>query len=77
MRRIKSKAYFSKSPTKVEKTQLGHFNASILAYVKYEVLKFRHGSNHFAIKTTLYRTALKAAYEQFKKYNIIPVFQIA
>ena len=77
MRRIKSNICFAKSSTKGEKTQLGHFNASILAYVKYEVLKFRHGSNHFAMKITLYKTVLKAAYEQLKKYDIIPIFQIA
>ena len=74
---VKSNACFAKSPTKVENTQLGHFYASILAYVKYEVLKFRHGSNHFALKTTLYRAALKAAYEQLKKYDTIPIFQFA
>jgi hypothetical protein len=74
---VKSNACFAKSPTKVENTQLGHFYASILAYVKYEVLKFRHGSNHFALKATLYMAALKAAYEQLKKYDTIPIFQIA
>jgi hypothetical protein len=71
---VKSNASFAKSPTKVEITQLGHFYASIIAYVKYEVLKFRHGSNHFALKTILYMNALKAAYEQLKQYDTIPVF---
>lgn len=74
---VKSNACFAKSPTKVENTQLGHFYASILAYVKYEVLKLRHGSNHFALKTTLYMAALKAALEQLKKYETIPIFQFA
>lgn len=74
---VKSNACFAKSPTKVENSQLGHFYASILAYVKYEVLKFRHGSNHFALKTTLYMAALKAAFEQLKKYETIPIFQFA
>ncbi|MGE5395877.1 MAG: transposase [Candidatus Saccharibacteria bacterium] len=74
---IKSNASFAKSPTKAENTQLGHFYASILAYVKYEVLKFVHGSNHFALKSTLYMAALKAAYEQLKKYETISIFQVA
>lgn len=74
---VKSNACFAKSPTKAENTQLGHFYASIMAYVKYEVLKFRHGTNHFAMKTTLYMAALKVAYEQLKKYETIPIFKIA
>jgi len=74
---VKSNASFAKSPTKVENTQLGHFYASIIAYIKYEVLKFRHGNNHFAMKTALYMIALKAAYEQLKQYDTIPIFQFA
>ena len=74
---VKSNASFAKSPTKVENTQLGHFYASIIAYVKYEILKFRHGNNHFALKTKLYLTALKAAYAHLKQFDTIPLFQFA
>jgi hypothetical protein len=74
---VKCNASFAKSPTKVERTQLAHFYASIIAYIKYEILKFRNGNNHFALKTRLYMTALKTAYEQLKQCNTIPIFQIA
>jgi len=74
---VKHNASFGKSPTKVENTQLGHFYASILAYVKFEILKFRNGKNHFAMKTILYMTAIQAANEQLKKCDTIPIYNVA
>ncbi len=46
---VKSNASFAKSPTKRENTQISHFCAAILAYVKFEVLKLRHSHNHFGL----------------------------
>ena len=74
---VKNNASFAKSPTKVESTQLNHFYASIIAYVKYEILKLRHGYNHFAMKTKLYMTAIRAAYGLLKQFDTIPIFQFA
>lgn len=63
---VKSNVGFAKSPTHTIKTQTNHFMLSILAYVKLEWLKHRNHMNHFAMKTTLYHAALKAAYEQLQ-----------
>jgi hypothetical protein len=57
---IKSNASFAASPTQTTRTQSNHFMASILAFVKLEVLKFRNNLNHFAMKTRIYVDATKA-----------------
>ena len=57
---VKSNASFAASPTQTTRTQSNHFMASILAFVKLEVLKFRNNLNHFAMKTMIYVEATKA-----------------
>jgi len=37
---------------------------SMLAYVKFERLKFAHKLNHFALKSKLYAVAVKAAFKE-------------
>jgi hypothetical protein len=49
-----------KSPAKIEKTQWSHYVASVIAYVKLEVLKNRLNKNHFALKSLVYIKALIA-----------------
>ena len=44
---LKSNAAFAKSPTKTERTQVSHFIASVLAYVKQEALRIRTQLNHY------------------------------
>ena len=61
---IKQNASAEKSPTRKEQTQLNHLFASILAYVKLEKLKFANKMNHFALKSKLYLTAIKAAFNE-------------
>jgi len=39
---LKQNAAFAKSPIHTIKTQTNHFIASILAFMKYEVLKIKH-----------------------------------
>src|SRR5215210_859847 len=63
---VKRNLGFAKSPTHTIKTQTKHFILSILAYAKLEWLKERNSMNHFAMKTKIYQTALKAAYEELK-----------
>jgi len=58
---VKHNVSFSKSPTKTVKSQLSHFYASILAYIKMELLSFRTKLNHFAIKSKIYLGALQTA----------------
>ncbi|HEX8278541.1 MAG TPA: transposase [Segetibacter sp.] len=66
---VKSNLGFAKSPTHTIKTQTKHFILSILAYAKLEWLKERNSMNHFAMKTKIYQTALKAAYEELKNLS--------
>ena len=64
---IKSNAAFAKSPTKTERTQVSHFIASVLAYVKQEALKIRTQFNHHALKTKIMLQANKAAFAELQK----------
>lgn len=66
---VKSNASFAKSPTHTVRTQSNHFMLSILAYVKLEWLNKRSGKNHFAMKSKIYLSATKAAYEELKKLS--------
>ena len=63
---VKQNAPMAKSPARTVQTQSNHLFASILAYVKLESLKFAHAMNHFALKSKIYRTALKAAFKQLE-----------
>ena len=66
---IKSNAAFAKSPTRTVQTQVSHFIASIMAYVKLERLKVRNNQNHFAMKSRLYVQAAKAAYKELQRLS--------
>jgi hypothetical protein len=61
---IKQNAAIAKSPTKTVRTQSNHIFAALLAYVKFERLKFAEKANHFALKAKLYITATKAAFRE-------------
>lgn len=61
---LKQNAAIAKSPTRTTRTQSNHIFASIVAYIKLEKLKMVHEMNHFAIKSKLYLSALKAAFKE-------------
>ena len=63
---IKQNASLEKSPTKKVKTQCNHVFASMLAYCKLEMLKFKTGLNHFAIKYKLIIRANQIAMQELK-----------
>jgi len=44
------------------KTQSNHIFASIYAAFKLEILKIKHHTNHFALKSKLYLKALQASF---------------
>jgi transposase len=67
---LKQNASIAKSPTRTLTSQSNHVFASILAYVKLEKMRFIHKMNHFALKTKIYRAALKAAFNEL--YNLKP-----
>ena len=71
---IKSNSSFAKSPTKTETTQISHFTASIMAFVKMERLKIRNSLNHFATKNLMVIKATIAAYKELLRLST-PHFQ--
>jgi hypothetical protein len=64
---LKSNAGLEKSPTKFEITQSNHIFASMIAFCKLELLKFKEQLNHFALKSKLYIKAIKAAFGELQK----------
>jgi len=60
---------FVKSPTRTETTQISHFTASIMAFVKIEKLKIRNNLNHFAIKNLMLIKATKASYDELQRLS--------
>ena len=66
---VKSNASFSKSPTKLVRTQTNHFMLAIIAYVKLEWLQLRNNLHHFAMKSKIYICALQAAMKQLKELS--------
>ena len=63
---IKQNASLEKSPTKKVKTQCNHVYAAMIAYCKLEMLKFKTGLNHFAIKYKLIIRANQIAMQELK-----------
>ena len=70
---LKQNAGLEKSPTRKETTQQNHFFASLCAYVKLERLKLKQGINHFALKSKIYMSALRAAYKELGKLKPQPL----
>jgi len=64
---LKQNASLQKSPTKYEVTQANHIFASMIAYCKLELLKFKEGTNHFALKARLYLKAVQAAFKELQE----------
>jgi IS4 transposase len=63
---IKQNASLEKSPIKKVKTQCNHVYAAMIAYCKLEMLKFKTGLNHFAIKYKLVIRANQIAMQELK-----------
>ena len=66
---IKQNTAVAKSPTKTIKTQSNDIFASLLAYVKFEKMKFADKTNHFALKSKLYIAAVKAAFKELHSWQ--------
>jgi hypothetical protein len=58
---IKQNASIASFPARSVKGQSNHLFASIFAFIKLEKIKLSKNLIHFAIKTKIYMTALKAA----------------
>jgi hypothetical protein len=70
---LKQNASLEKSPTRTETTQRNHFFASLCAYLKLESLKLTTGHNHFALKSKIYVSALRSAYDELVKLKSPPL----
>ncbi len=64
---LKQNASLEKSPTKNEVTQSNHIFASMIAYCKLEILKFKQNLNHFQLKSRLYIRAVEAAFKELQR----------
>jgi hypothetical protein len=70
---LKQNAALEKSPTRTETTQRNHLFASLCAYLKLERLKLTTGHNHFALKSKIYLSALRSAYDELVKLKPQPL----
>ncbi|MGE5680033.1 MAG: hypothetical protein ACM34K_04055, partial [Bacillota bacterium] len=66
---IKQNASLEMSPTKIVRTQCNHIFASILAFIKLQLLKVNKRMNHFAIKSQIYLQAIRSAYNEYRKIS--------
>lgn len=70
---LKQNVSLERSPTRTTTTQRNHLFASLCAYLKLESLKWQTRLNHFALKSKIYQSALKAAYSELVKLNPQPL----
>lgn len=70
---LKQNASLEKSPAKVVNTQKNHFFASLCGYVKLEMFKFSGKLNHFALKAKIYISALRSAFSELQKLQLLKI----
>ena len=63
---LTSHAALTHSPTHTKATQSTHVFAAIYAVFKLEQLKIIHHMNHFALRSKIYLTALKASFQKLQ-----------
>lgn len=67
---LKSNVSLEKSPTKTIATQMSHFYASLIAYVKLVRLQFKTQMNHHALKQKIYFSGLQYAMMELMKLKL-------
>jgi hypothetical protein len=70
---LKQNVSLERSPTRTATTQRNHLFSSLCAYLKLESLKWKTKLNHFALKSKIYESALKAAYAELVKLHPQPL----
>jgi hypothetical protein len=70
---LKQNASLEKAPVRTPTTQRNHLFASLCAYIKLESLKIETKLNHFALKSKIYMSALRSAYDELVKLNPQPL----
>lgn len=66
---LKQNASLEKSPTQTVRTQTNHLFAAMCGYIKLELLKVTTHLNHFALKSHLYLSALRSAFDQLRQLH--------
>jgi hypothetical protein len=66
---LKQNASLEKSPTQTVRTQTNHLFASFCGFIKLELLKQSTRLNHFALKSRLYLSALRSAFDQLRQLH--------
>jgi hypothetical protein len=61
---LKHNVDLAKSPTKTIRTQSNHIFLSIFAFFKLELLKIKHKTNHFALRSKLLLRANQMGYQE-------------
>jgi len=64
---LKQNVGLEKSPTKREVTQCNHIFATMIAWVKLEILSKMRQTNHFALKAQLHLHAMRACFAQLQQ----------
>lgn len=70
---LKQNVSLERSPTRTSTTQRNHLFSSLCAYLKLESMRWKTKLNHFALKSKIYQSALKAAYSELVKLNPQPL----
>lgn len=68
---LKQNVSLEKSPTKTVKTQSNHIFASMIAFIKLELLKLKTNMNQFALKNRLYIRAIRECFLELEKLKQI------
>lgn len=71
---LKQNCALTKSPARKIRTQSNHIFASFVAYFKFEHFKFAQTLNHFALKSKLYISSIRAAFQQLISLKSISPF---
>ncbi len=64
---LKQNASLERSPTQTLTSQTNHFFASVYAYLRLETLKRSTKLNHFALKSKIYLTAIRSAFDELRR----------
>ena len=63
---LKQNAALGKAPVRRVRTQNNHIFAALYAVFKLECLKIKHKFNHFALRSKIYLSALRSAYDELQ-----------
>ena len=63
-RSLKNNTSVCASPTKTIKTQCNHIYASVMAFVKLEVISIKKAVSQYALKSQLYLKGIQTAFDE-------------